>query len=172
MKRLRVRQSGGFSLVEVVIALGVVAFAIIAILGVIPIGLKTSHSAQDQTRSAQITQDILASIASQAQTNFPNVVIKQTSTAFSYTVDLSTARQYDTLAADNEGRLIALTNVNQAMQYPYQVLMQIDPSPAGFDSGYASKVTVRVVTPPSPNPSTSPSSAQSFSDTVRIISKY
>ena len=43
----------GFSLVEVVLALGVVGFALVAILGVFPVGLTTQHSAQDDTRAAQ-----------------------------------------------------------------------------------------------------------------------
>ena len=172
MRNPSARRNAGFSLVEVVIALGVVGFAIVAILGVIPLGLKTSHSAQDQTRSAQIAQDILSSMASQAQTNFPNVVINQTSTGFSYNINLSNKYQYDTLAADNEGRLIAASSASDVLKYPYQVLVQVDPSPVGFDSGYASQVTVRILSPPSANPSTTPSPAQAVSDTVRIISKY
>src|SRR5205823_7388168 len=58
------RQSA-FSLVEVVLALGVLSFAIVAILGLIPIGLQTSHSSQDETRAAQIAQSILATFSGQ-----------------------------------------------------------------------------------------------------------
>ncbi len=54
----------GFSLVEVVLALGVVAFALLAILGVFPVGLTTQHLAQDDTRAAQIAADIFSSVAS------------------------------------------------------------------------------------------------------------
>ncbi len=81
MKRRKSRQgSPAFSLVEVVIALGVVAFAIVAIFGALPVGLNASHSSQDDTRSGQIAQDVLTSLASQAQTNYPNCVIKQSAT--------------------------------------------------------------------------------------------
>ncbi len=171
MKGEFVRGNPAFSLVEVVLALGVVAFAIVAILGVIPVGLSTGHSAQDQTRSAQIAQDILSSLASQAQTKFPNLDINQTSTGFNYKINLANVFQYSTLAADNEGRLVALGSANQARNYPYQVLVQIDPNPVGFDNGYASKVTVRVISPPMANPTNTPAAGTS-SDTVRIISKY
>ncbi len=58
-------RSMAFSLVEVVLALGIVSFAIVAILGLIPTGLQTSHSSQDETRAAQIAQSILATFAGQ-----------------------------------------------------------------------------------------------------------
>src|SRR3954451_24442826 len=114
MRSHNILTNRAFSLVEVVLALGVVSFAIVAILGVIPVGLRTGHSAQDQTRSAQIAQDILASLASQAQSKYPSLVIVQESTInqvltkFSYPVDLSANGVYTTLAADNDGRLIQL----------------------------------------------------------------
>src|SRR5437870_544450 len=96
--RLRsVHRPNGFSLVEVVLAVGVIAFAIVAILGVVPVGLNTSHSAQDETRAAQIAQDILTSISSQAQTRFPKATIAQPTSSFSYDVDLSAPKTYDTL---------------------------------------------------------------------------
>jgi len=49
---LKSNAGAGFSLVEVVLALGVVAFAIVAILGIVPTGLSSSHGAQDETRAA------------------------------------------------------------------------------------------------------------------------
>jgi len=56
----------GFTLVEVVIALGVIAVAVLAILAVFPAALQTGHSAQDETRAAQIAQTIFPSLAGQA----------------------------------------------------------------------------------------------------------
>ena len=43
------RRGHAFSLVEVVLALGVVSFAIVAILGVVPLGLQTGHDAANQS---------------------------------------------------------------------------------------------------------------------------
>lgn len=166
----------GFSLVEVVVALGVISFAIVAILGVIPTGLKTGRSAQDETRAPQIAQAIFASLSSQAQTKFPHLVINQPATpssaGFSFNIDLDTAHQYDTMAADNDGRLIAVAAPADAITYPYQVLVQIDPAPTGFDAGFAGKVTVRIVSPPSTDPSKPLRADQTVRDFVRIISKY
>ena len=58
----------GFSLVEVVIALGVVSFAIVAILAFFPVGLKTNRSSAAETRAAQITRAVTGSIDSQCST--------------------------------------------------------------------------------------------------------
>lgn len=51
----------GFSLVEVVIALGIVSFAVIAILGLIPSGLNTLKDSTAETVRAQIVRSIAAS---------------------------------------------------------------------------------------------------------------
>jgi uncharacterized protein (TIGR02598 family) len=61
-RRLR-RYDSGFSLVEVVIAVGIVAFAFIPMLGLVPMGLNTSRQAIDTTIEAQIIQQM----AGQAQ---------------------------------------------------------------------------------------------------------
>jgi hypothetical protein len=172
----RFKINRGFSLVEVVLALGVISFAIVAILGVIPIGLRTGHSAQDETRAAQIAENVLGSLSSQAPEKFPNLTIRQpaggTASVFSYGIALDTAREYNTMAADNDGRLIALNQVNEAVKYPYQVLVEIAPDPPGFDPNIASQVTVRVVSPPSLDPTQPLRPNQTARTFVRIISKY
>lgn len=50
--------SRGFSLIEVTIALGIVAFAVVAILGLLPTGLNTLRHSMDETIQAQILQTI------------------------------------------------------------------------------------------------------------------
>ena len=62
-----------FSLVEVVLSLGVIAVGVIAILGVFPTALQTGHSAQDETRAPEIAQTIYGSLAAQAPSQFSNV---------------------------------------------------------------------------------------------------
>jgi len=47
-----------FSLVEVTIAIGVVSFSLLAIMGLVPVGLTTLRSAMDQTVESQIVQSI------------------------------------------------------------------------------------------------------------------
>jgi len=51
-------QRSAFSLVEVTLALGVIAFALIAILGLIPVGLSSARDATEDTRVSLIAQDV------------------------------------------------------------------------------------------------------------------
>ncbi len=152
----------GFSLVEVVLALGVIAFAIVAILGIVPIGLRTSHDAQDDTRAAQIAQAVIATIASQAKSQFTNVRLTlndQGPTAIS--IDLTTNRTVS-LDADKDGKLIP-SGPNGA----YKVTIEIADPPANFDSVSAKQIGVIVSWPVAAAPINQ--SKRSF---IRIVSKY
>jgi uncharacterized protein (TIGR02598 family) len=151
-----------FSLVEVVLALGVVSFAIVAILGVLPIGLQTSKSGQDETRAAQIAQAVLASIASQAPSQFDNVLVPLNDDSNS-TVPLHlNTGETATLYADNNGKLTP--TIAGAV---YLVRVKTNSSPTGFDPGYANQVTISVIWP-----AAAPAAQQTSRDFVRIISKY
>jgi uncharacterized protein (TIGR02598 family) len=57
-----------FSLVEVVLALGVVAFAIVAILGMFPIALTSNRSSINESRAAELVRAITGTIDSQCAT--------------------------------------------------------------------------------------------------------
>ena len=53
-RRSRAANHSAFSLVEVVIALGVVSFALIAVFGLLPTGLKTVKNANEQAAAANV----------------------------------------------------------------------------------------------------------------------
>lgn len=46
-----------FSLIEVTIAVGIVAFVLVAILGLVPVGMQAAREAMDDTRTSLIAQD-------------------------------------------------------------------------------------------------------------------
>src|SRR5207247_4512063 len=50
---------GGFSMVEMVIALGVAAFALLAVMGMLPAGLKVQQASIQQTTANEIMAAIL-----------------------------------------------------------------------------------------------------------------
>lgn len=52
------RRAEGFSLVEVTLALGLVSFALLSVMGLMPVGLSTLRQATDQTAEAQIIQKL------------------------------------------------------------------------------------------------------------------
>ncbi|PTX99410.1 hypothetical protein DB346_16315 [Verrucomicrobia bacterium LW23] len=49
----------GFSLVEVVLSLGIMSFVLVAILGLVPLGLATLRESMDATARLHITQTLL-----------------------------------------------------------------------------------------------------------------
>jgi uncharacterized protein (TIGR02598 family) len=51
------RERSGFSLVEVTLAIGIIAFALVAIMALIPVGLNSRRDAIDATHSSLIGQD-------------------------------------------------------------------------------------------------------------------
>src|SRR5438876_1174654 len=73
----------GFSMVEMVVALGVAAFALLAVMGILPVGLKTQQASVNQTKAnavlAQIVDDLRADVrlppgqASKAQGDWSNL---------------------------------------------------------------------------------------------------
>ena len=65
---------GGFSLVEVVIAIGLFAFVIVGILGLFPTALRIRTESALDTRSYMIAQQLFASVA--AAPNISNVPVR------------------------------------------------------------------------------------------------
>jgi uncharacterized protein (TIGR02598 family) len=154
----------GFSLAEVVIALGVITVGFVAVLGVFPAALQTGHSAQDETRAAHIAQSVFGSLVAQAPSQFNNLqlVLSDGSRASGINLTMS-ATPALTLYADNDGKL-----TNSASNATYAITIYTNNSVAGFtDPASANAVTVRVAWP-----ANAPAANQTFRDYVRIVSKY
>jgi len=167
-----VKTRSAFSLVEVVLALGVMAIAALAIIGVLPIGLSTGHSAQDETRASQISEDIFSAFASQAQTQFTAVALPIASPSPAPTIDLTSSNSPITnpaafFYADNSGTLS-----NSATNAAYSISIGTNTAPGGFDTAFANAVTVRVVSPPLSNQTATAKQGQTVRDYQRVISKY
>jgi Tfp pilus assembly protein PilV len=60
--------SRAFSLVEVVIAIGIVSFAILAVLGLLPVGLRTIKNSNEQAGAANVVNGIIEAVRN-ASTN-------------------------------------------------------------------------------------------------------
>ena len=63
------RRSRASSLVEVVLALGIVAFALVAVAGMIPVGVQSARDAVDLTRTSLIAQDAAMRLPTVAYTD-------------------------------------------------------------------------------------------------------
>jgi uncharacterized protein (TIGR02598 family) len=54
--------ASGFSLVEVTLALGIAAFCLIAVIGIIPVGVQTNRNATSQTAATNIMAAVVADL--------------------------------------------------------------------------------------------------------------
>ena len=150
-----------FSLLEVVIALGVIAVGIVGVLAVFPTALQTGHSAQDETRAAHIAQSVFGSLVAGATSRFNAVPLPPTPLSIALTA--SSSPTSPTLYADNDGNLIP-NSTNSA----YAIFIYTNNAVPGFtDPASANLVTVRVAWP-----ANAPPANQTFRDYVRIISRY
>jgi type II secretory pathway pseudopilin PulG len=160
----------GFSLAEVVLALGVITVGIVAVLGVFPTALQSNHSAQDETRAAHIAQSIFGSIVASAPSHFANAQLPlypssspaPTPLSLNLTSNSGTTPAL-TLYADNDGNLFG--NLTNAV---YAIFIYTNNAVPGFtDPASANAVTVRVAWP-----ANAPAANQTYRDYVRIVSKY
>jgi prepilin-type N-terminal cleavage/methylation domain-containing protein len=166
----RPRGKRGFSLAEVVIALGVITVGMVAVLSVFPTALQSGHSAQDETRAAHIAQSIFGSLVAGASSQFTNVRLPLYPSSSPAPTPLSINLTSNsgitpalTVYADNDGNLIP--NLTNAV---YTIFIYTNNSVPGFtDSASANAVTVRVAWP-----ANAPAANQTFRDYVRIVSKY
>ena len=58
----KIRPGSGFSLVEVVLALGVISFALVAIIGLLPIGLASGRGSIQESRANHLADEIFATL--------------------------------------------------------------------------------------------------------------
>lgn len=163
------RRQLAFTIVEVVLALGLIAVGVVAILGVFPIALQTGHSAQDETRAPEIAQTIFSSLVAQAPSQFNNLQLPIAGNpSLAINLALSSSPTTPTLYGDNDGKL-----TQDATTAAYAVLLfTCNPSncaspPPGFNDPALNQVTVRVAWP-----ANAAAANQTYRDYVRIISKY
>jgi Tfp pilus assembly protein PilV len=123
-----------FSLVEVVIAIGVISFALVAIIGILPVGLASSRQSAQETRANHLAEEIFSTLRSQ-----PFTSASLSSLGTNTTVDLSS--QNGTLAsplyASYDGQFVATPDY-------FTIRLQFTNSPDGMVQGTASEVSVQI----------------------------
>ena len=88
-------QQSGFSLVEIVLALGVVAFSVIAILGLFPVALDAARESQRQTTATLIAQTVFSELKTTGSTSTAGAIswkIRNNATSDQWT-DLATGAE-------------------------------------------------------------------------------
>jgi len=130
--------SGAFSLVEVTLALGVAAFCLIALFGLLPLGLQTNQSSISQTAAASMLSSVVADLRATPKTN---------PTSSQYDITFGTAK---VLYFDAEGRDVAPTDPAANPRYRLSITFPASPSGA-FAPTFAS---LKVSWPATVNPAT------------------
>jgi len=124
MKRSIIYQAA-FSLVELTLALGVAAFCLIAVLGLVPVGVQTNRNATSQTTAT----NILSSVVSDMRATLPTA-----STSTKYGIRKAKDRT-TTVCFDGQGGFTTL-GINvwtcPANYYRFRLTVKIANFPSGF----------------------------------------
>ena len=128
---INIQRQRAFSLVEVTLAIGIVSFALLAILALVPVGMKSGSEAIDATHTSLIGQDTQNKVKSTV-----------TSTTFSGSTDISSTWFYD-----REGVFVG-TDVASNSFYRADATIHKDwganASPSNVDATLLRPVTVKV----------------------------
>src|SRR6266496_4063891 len=109
-------RASAFSLVEVTLAIGVAAFALIAVFGLLPVGVQTNRNATSQTAATNITAAVVADLRATPTTS---------STSSQFAITFGTAR---TLYFDGAGQFTTSLSAYSR----YQVNVTFPSSPTGL----------------------------------------
>lgn len=129
----------GFSLVEVTLALGIAAFCLIGLFGLLPLGVQTNQNSSSQTAAASVLSSVVADLRATPKTNPASP---------QYEIIFGAAK---ILYFDGEGRAVVPANANAVPRY--RVTLTFPPGPAG--SFAPTFVSLKVSWPASVDPATS-----------------
>ena len=115
MKR-RSYTTAAFSLIEVTLALGIAAFCLVAVFGLVPVGVQTNRNATSQSAATNIVSAVIADLRG-------TPTVSNTSSQFAIT--FGTPR---TLYFDGAGQAVTLLATNSR----YQVNITFPSSPTGL----------------------------------------
>lgn len=129
----RANSPHGFSLVEVVLSVGVVAFAFLAIFSLLPAGLEVFHQAMDATVSANIVQRVTSDVE---QTDF-NTLLNNPTTGHYFTMPL---RYFDEQGTEIKVQNVGAPSATELRRILYWVRVRGslpgDPDPAAHNTDY------------------------------------
>jgi uncharacterized protein (TIGR02598 family) len=144
----------GFSLVEVTLALGVAAFCLIALLGLIPLGMQTNQSAVSQTAAASILSSVIADLRATA---------RATPTSAQYDITFGRTKL---LYVDDQGRAVTPADPNAAPRY--RIMITFPTSPEGLFA--PTFVSLKITWPALADPATTPPAG--FVETFAALDRY
>ncbi|HEX5422431.1 MAG TPA: Verru_Chthon cassette protein B [Candidatus Acidoferrales bacterium] len=134
---MRKQSLASFSLVEVTLALGVAAFCLIAVFGLMPVGVQTNRNAASQTAATNIMAAVVADL---------RATPKGVNTSVQFAITFGTAK---TLYFDGAGQ--ASTSLQPNSRYQINVTWNASP-PAGMQWANVKATWPPTVVQTSPTP--------------------
>lgn len=145
----RRRVQSGFSLVEVTIAVGIVGFAFVSLLGLVPTGLNTFHQAMDRTVGSTIVQTVMGEAQ---QTDFDELIEDSTGAAITGGSGRKAVRYFDDQGAELVPETPGTLSAQERLKAIYWVNTRVMPvtstpsasSPAPAEAANASLATITI----------------------------
>lgn len=139
-----------FSLVEVTLALGIAAFCLIAVFGLIPVGVQTNRNAISQTAATSIISSVLADVRTGARATAsatPSPLYRINIPARDLSNVVPQIRYFD-----SAGQFTTSLNANS--RYQVNVTFPANPGPGSskVTYGYLQVIWPPTVVPTSPTP--------------------
>ena len=155
-------QLRAFSLVEMTLALGVAAFCLIGVFGLVPVGVQTNRNATSQTAATNILSSVVSDIRA-----------SPAGQSLSARYKISRSKKSTTrVCFDGQGGWTKLTGTNTVCPADsrYRVIVQVANNPSVTTPGYPNYFYVRVTWPAAVDPLANPAIAPSGS--VGIVAAY
>ena len=140
---MKKRSTSAFSLVELTLAIGIAAFCLIAVFGLMPVGVQTNRNATSQTAATSILSDVIADM--RATPNPPAI-----NTSAQYGITFGTDK---TLYFDGAGQFTTSLGANSR----YRVSITFPSSPTGL-----SYTDLKVTWPAAATPANASGSVEMF----------
>ena len=168
--------SGGFSLVEVTLALGVAAFCLITLFGLLPVGVTSNQMAFEQTAAASVAANIVADLRAT-----PVVATATSSPEYGIPVPASTTETHTiflhsdgTAAVASGGTPSGAVDTNAQASYNPQYRVTMTFVPPALQQRSATTVRVLVTWPAMADPTaaTTPSNFSGSLETIVALDRH
>jgi len=128
---MKQRSLSAFSLIELTLAIGIAAFCLLAVMGLIPIAVQTTRNATSQTAATNIIPSVIADMRATTSVTSPQ-----------YGITFGTCRR---LYFDSQGQVVASSACNANITLPatarYRLTADFPPNPPAGLSYSDLKVT-------------------------------
>ena len=145
IRRAKRNEIRGFSLIEVVLALGVAAFSLVAILGVFPAAFSQNRKSISDTRAAQLARMVVSTIESQTATFSTIDCFGTTLNLTSSSTGTAATLLYAAYPSPNQPEITTAKNTNSiySIELRYNNTPQVAPS-VTLPAGLVNQVQIRI----------------------------